>query len=503
MRSGSARGKRLVGAWVSALIGVAGAGSAFAAAPPSPAVTDKTVTEKMNAIFGDYRRDSTPGCAVAMAKDGETVFADAYGMASLELRVPLSADSVFDIGSAAKQFTAASIVLLEQDEKLSLDDPLSRFVPELPEWSRRTTLRQMLHHTSGIRDYTELLPLAGARTADVSTEAEALDMLARQKGLDFPPGSKYSYSNSGYFLLSVVVKRASGRSLRDFAAERIFKPLGMTSTRFVDDHREVVPRRATGYAKARGSGSVASANVYRVAASDWEQNGDGGLQTTVGDLLRWARNFDDPKVGGTALVKAMTTPGRLASGEPIDYALALRVDRDRGLLRVRHGGSWAGFKAEFLRYPERRVTVVTTCNFREAVPSRYARAAARILLPELGEPEPPGASPAPTPTVASSGPFAVSAVSAARFAGAYYSDEIDAIFRVAVRDGGLTLTRRGEDAERLKPLREGVFGSEELGPITFRTDARGSVGGFSIQVGESRFDFVRIPVPLSGSPIAP
>jgi len=487
MNSGSARKRRLVGTW--ALLGLAGAAWALAAAPPS----SPAVTEKMNAIFGDYRRDSTPGCAVAMARDGETVFADGFGMASLELRVPLSADSVFDIGSAAKQFTAASIVLLEQDGKLSLDDPLSRFVPELPEWSRRTSLRQMLHHTSGIRDYTELLPLAGARTADVTTEAEALEMLARQKGLDFPPGTKYSYSNSGYFLLSVVVKRASGRSLRDFAAERIFKPLGMASTRFVDDHREVVPRRATGYAKAR----AASANIYRVAASDWEQNGDGGLQTTVGDLLLWARNFDDPKVGGPALVQAMTTPGRLESGESIDYALALRVDRDRGLLRVRHGGSWAGFKAEFLRYPERRVTVVTTCNFREAVPSRYARAAARILLPELGEPEPPEASRAasPTPVAAPAVAFQVSAASAARFAGAYYSDEIDAIFRVAVRDGGLTLTRRGEDAERLKPVREGVFGSEELGPITFRTDARGSVAGFSIGVGESRFDFVRVPLP--------
>jgi len=267
----------------------------------------------------------------------------------------------------------------------------------------------------------------------------------------------------------------------------------MASTRFVDDHREVVPRRATGYAKAR----AASADIYRVAASDWEQNGDGGLQTTVGDLLLWARNFDDPKVGGPALVQAMTTPGRLASGEPIDYALALRVDRDRGMLRVRHGGSWAGFKAEFLRYPERRVTVVTTCNFREAVPSRYARAAARILLPELGEPEPSEASRAasPTPVAAPAVAFQVSAASAARFAGAYYSDEIDAIFRVAVRDGGLMLTRRGEDPERLKPVREGVFGSEELGPITFRTDARGSVAGFSIGVGESRFDFVRVPLP--------
>lgn len=479
--------------FVWAASGLAGlAGSLVSASPLAAASPDRALAGKVDAIFGEYRRAGTPGCAVAIAKAGETVFADGYGMASLELRVPLTADSVFDIGSAAKQFTAAGIVLLEQDGKLSLDDPLSRFVPELPEWSRRTTLRQMLHHTSGIRDYTSLLDLAGARTADVTTETEALEMLARQKGLDFPPGTKYSYSNSGYFLLSVVVKRASGRSLRDFAAERIFVPLGMTSTRFVDDHREVVPRRASGYSKARG------ASVFRVAASDWEQNGDGGLQTTVGDLLKWDRNFDDPKVGGAALVQALTTPGKLANGNPIDYALALRVDRDRGLARVRHGGSWAGFRAEFLRYPERRVTVVTMCNFAGAAPSRSARAAARILLPELGEPEASGdaaAAPKPTPMLTPPPPPVLSPAALVRFTGEYYSDELDAIYRVFVRDGALTLSRRGAEAERLKPLGADAFEAEESGPMRFSRDAAGGVEGFSIEVGESRLKFVRIRLP--------
>lgn len=549
-----------------------------AAARAGDASPEPALAARVDAIFGEYRRGGSPGCAVAVSRAGETVLADGYGIASLEHGIPITPDTVFDIGSAAKQFTAASIVLLEEDGKLSLDDPLARFVPELPEWARRTTLRQLLHHTSGIRDYTGLLSLAGARTADVTTESEALEMLVRQKGLDFPPGSRYSYSNSGYFLLSVVVARASGRSLREFAAERIFRPLGMTSTRFVDDHREVVPRRATGYSRGGNEGG------FRLAASDWEQNGDGGVQTTVKDLLRWDHNFDEPAVGGRRLVDELTTPGKLSSGEAIDYALALRVDRDRGLKRVRHGGSWAGFKAEFLRYPERRVTVVTTCNFREAVPSRYARAVAAILLPELGPPESsgearrPAASGKPVGRPAEAAPgvywnaerferrrveedggklwysdgagarrralvadghggFAVEGSSAtvvfegrgradkvlvetspdeppgvwslvaarpsppapadlARFAGVYYSGELDASYRVVARDGALVLTRRGADPETLAPLFENAFETPgDVGIVLFTKSVDGKAPSFRIGTGSSQLDFARIQLP--------
>jgi len=272
---------------VAALLCVMGLSSSVAPVSAASPAVPGSLKEKIDGIFSEYRQTDSPspGCAVALARAGETLFADGYGLASLEHGIPITTETVFDIGSAAKQFTAASIVLLEEDGKLSLDDPLARFVPELPEWARRTTLAQLLHHTSGIRDYTGLLDLAGARTPDWTTDRDALEILARQRGLDFPPGTRYSYSNSGYFLLSLVVERASGKPLKDFAAERIFVPLKMASTRFVHDHRDVVPRRATGYAKRRGGG-------WGVAGSDWEQNGDGGLQTTVGDLLRWDHNFD-------------------------------------------------------------------------------------------------------------------------------------------------------------------------------------------------------------------
>ena len=398
--------------------------------PPHHSSSRSGRSPAIDPIFHAYDRKDSPGCALAVVERGKVVEARGYGMASLEHDRPIDADTVFDIGSAAKQFTAASVVLLSLDGKLALDDDVRRYVPELPASGIPFTIRQLLHHTSGLRDYTGLLPLAGARTPDLTTEREALEMLARQKGVEFPPGTRYQYCNSGFFLLSIVVERASGKTLRDFAKERIFGPLGMTSTRFVRDSREVIPRRATGYARARKE--PAGGPEFHVAMSDWEQNGDGGLQTSARDLARWDHNFEQPAVGGAKMIEELTRTGTLSDGKPIDYALGLRVDRDEGILRVRHGGSWAGFKAEFLRYPERRLSVIVTCNVRDAVPSRLARAVAALYLPELArKPAAAGeASPAPPPSAA-----ATSASDSAALAGLYWSERRLEIRRVSFENG--------------------------------------------------------------------
>jgi len=406
-------------------------------------------------------------------------------MASLELGVRNSPDTVFDIGSDAKQFTAASIVLLAQDGVLTLDDEVRKWVPEVPDYGkdRRITLRHLLHHTSGLRDYTDLLPLAGARVEDVTTEREALDLISRQKGLEFTPGTRYSYCNSGYFLLSVVVRRASGKSLRDFAQQRIFTPLGMTSTRFVDDHREIVPRRATGYARTRSG--------YRLATSNWEQNGDGGMLTTVSDLARWDANFDKPlaSVGGPRLIEELTRTFELADGKRVDYGLGLRVDQDGSLRRVRHGGSWAGFKAEFLRYPERRVSVIVLCNRRDAVPSRIARSLAAAEIHDLPstpaaerEPAPPAKPPAAT----------LAEADLRRLTGDFYSDELDTTWRIAVREGRLSVERQGADPEVLLPVSKMEFEARDLGRVVFEPDPSGRAARFEIPVGSSKISFVAV-----------
>ncbi|HEY0558533.1 MAG TPA: serine hydrolase domain-containing protein [Thermoanaerobaculia bacterium] len=233
--------------------------AAVVAGPPTPA-DSQALGRDVDAVFAEYAKPGSPGCSLAVVRDGAIVYEKGYGFASLENGVPLDPkQTVFDIGSTSKQFTAASVLLLAHDAKLSLDDDIHKYVPELPEYGTQitgtpVTLRHLLHHTSGIRDYINLMAMGDFAVEDYTTDGDALTVLARQKKLDFQPGSEHSYSNSGYFLLSFVVKRVSGKPLRDFAQERIFTPLGMSHTQFLNDHMAVVPHRATGYGPHPGGG---------------------------------------------------------------------------------------------------------------------------------------------------------------------------------------------------------------------------------------------------------
>ncbi len=343
----------------------------LAAGPDAPAPPDTKA--KVDAVFKDFDRSDSPGCALGVYRDGQIVYARGYGMANLELGVANSPETVFDIGSTSKQFTAFSIHLLARDGKLSLDDDIRKWLPEIPDYGKTITIRNLLHHTSGLRDYIELLALQGVQTEDLATDADALTILARQKALNFAPGDEHLYSNTGYFLLSIVVRRASGRSLRDFAAERIFEPLGMRHTQFNDSHLRIIANRATGYGKAEAGG-------FEIAMGDWEQTGDGAVQTTVEDLQRWDQNFYDPKVGDTALIEAMLTPGVLNKGKKLAYASALQHGTYRGLPTVSHGGAWVGYRAQLLRFPQQKFSVACLCNLAESNPSRLARQVADVYL---------------------------------------------------------------------------------------------------------------------------
>ncbi len=336
---------------------------------------------RIDAVFADLAVPGSPGCAVAVVKDGRTIHARGYGLASLEHQVPIRPDTVFDIASISKQFTAASIVLLDLEHRLSLDDTIAKHVPEMAVTGRGVTLRQMLHHTGGLRDYLSLLVLAGLEERGVSTPADALEILVRQKGVNFPPGTDYEYCNSGYFLMSEVVRRVTGKSLALFAQERIFEPLGMRSTRFLEDQTLPVPRRATGYSADNEGG-------FRIDMSQYEQIGDGAVVTTVGDMALWDANFYSPKVGGVALLDLLQTPGTLRDGTVLDYGLGLSLDTYGGLRRVRHSGSWAGYRAEFVRYPDERLSVICLCNLEGAEARTRAGRIAAIVLGSRFAPEP-------------------------------------------------------------------------------------------------------------------
>jgi CubicO group peptidase (beta-lactamase class C family) len=296
-----------------------------------------------------------PGCAAAVSLNGEVVFEKAFGLADMEFNVPNTAQTIFESGSVAKQFTAASLVLLQQEGKLSLDDPVRKYIPELPDYGAPLTIRHLLNHTSGLRDWGTVMSLTGAGRGDrVINQDLALDVITHQRGLDFTPGSEYSYSNSGYNLAAIIVERVSKQKFPAFVEERLFKPLGMKNSSWRDDYQRIVPGRAQAYAR-QGNGpwrlNMPFMNVY----------GNGGMLTTVGDWMKWNAMLDSQSLGAP-LVDALQTRGVLNDGRKIAYALGLVVDTYKGLKDVSHGGATAGYQTFLARYPDNKVSVGVMCN---------------------------------------------------------------------------------------------------------------------------------------------
>jgi CubicO group peptidase (beta-lactamase class C family) len=423
---------------------------------PTPPVADTAVTARIDRIFAQWDRSDSPGCALGVFRDGRVVYTRGYGMANLELGVGLSPRSVLDIGSTSKQMTAMAVVLLAQQGKLSLDDDVRKHIPELPAYDKPVTVRQLLTHTSGLRDYLTLWWLAGVDDADFTTEAEALDVIRRQRVLNFPPGEQWLYSNSGYFLASVLVERVSGQSLARFAEEHIFRPLGMRHTRFNNDHRAVVPGRATGYARRDDGG-------FSTSMSDFEQIGDGGVLTSIEDLQRWDENFYTGQVGGRAGIDQLHQQAVLNAGRTQPYALGLIVDTYRGLRRVRHGGSWAGYRAELMRFPERHFSVAVLCNLARTDPTTLARRVAEEYLAPAFAAAPDAAA----PRASGSGAVALAPRELQRYVGLYQSARTGQLRRIRLRGDSLQLT----DLVTALPL-------EATGASRFR--APGAQGGTEV-----------------------
>ncbi|MDQ3997248.1 MAG: serine hydrolase [Gemmatimonadota bacterium] len=391
--------------------------------------TDTSLAARTDRIFVQWDRSDSPGCAVGVFRDGRIAYARGYGMANLELGVALSPQSVLDIGSTSKQITAMAVVLLARQGKLSLDDDVRKHIPELPAYERPVTIRHLLTHTSGLRDYLTLWYLAGIDDADFTTEAEALDIIRRQRVLNFLPGEQRLYSNSGFFLASVLVERVSGKSLAQFADDNIFRPLGMRHTRFNNDHTAVVPGRATGYARRDGGG-------YSISMSDFEQTGDGGVLTSVEDLQRWDENFYTGQVGGREALDELHRRAVLNNGRTEPYALGLIVDTYRGLRRVRHGGSWAGYRAELMRFPDQRFSVAVLCNLAGTDPTTLARRVAdEHLAPSFAAV--PDVLP---PAAGAGGPVTLAARDRERYAGLYQSPRTGELRRVRIRGDSLQLS---------------------------------------------------------------
>ncbi len=331
------------------------------------------IEQKVDQIFAEWDHTVTPGCALAVVKDGNIVYKRGYGIANLEYGIPITPNTIFHIASVSKHFTALAVTLLAHEGKLSLDDEVQKYVPEVPDFGEKITIRHLIHHTSGLRDQWELLVAAGWRMDDVITMQDILDLVSKQKELNFKPGDHHIYCNTGYTLLAFIVERVSGMSMRAFCEERMFKPLGMTKTHFHDDHTMIVPGRAYSYEQV-------GYNQYKHEVLSYANVGATSLFTTAEDLALWDREFYEAKVFGKAVIDEMHTLGKLNNGEELEYAYGLHIAKYKGLRIVEHSGGDAGYRTHLVRFPDQHFSVIVFANLGSISSSRLAYQVADLYL---------------------------------------------------------------------------------------------------------------------------
>jgi CubicO group peptidase (beta-lactamase class C family) len=437
---------------------IAGVAAAAEAQPPA-------LEKSVDAIFSKWK-NTTPGCAVGVAVGGKPVLMKAYGMADLEHDVPNTPDTIFESGSLSKQFTAMAVMLLAKDGRLSLDDQVRKYIPELPDYGVPLTIRHMLTHTSGLRDWGSIASIAGApRTTRAYTHAHVLDIVSRQKALNFTPGTEWSYSNTGFNLAAIIVDRVSGMSFAEFSKRRIFEPLGLTRTSWRDDHQRIVKGRAIAYSTTTGG--------YKIEMPFENVHGNGGLLTTVGDLLRWNENFVQPRVGDAALVAEQMKAGKYSDGRDLEYGLGLFVRPLDDVKNIYHSGSTAGYRAHLNRFPDSHTSVAVLCNGSDGNATNAANNVSRLYLGK-GQ----GITGGVTGGVTAE-PWTPPNLN--EFTGEYWSDEAETKFTAMIDKGRLVLRRRPGVLIELEAVDKDAFRGQQIGTVTFRRNASGAVEGLSIK----------------------
>jgi len=448
----------------------------------APGLQPSTSDLRIDAIFAPWNTKDSPGCALGVFRDGAMAYAKGYGMASLEHDLPNAPDTVFYAGSVSKQFTAMAAALAIQQGKLAYDDPIRKYLPELPPYADAIKVRHLLHHTSGLRDYNTLLSIAGRRDEDAWDNRVVLQMTAKQTQLNFTPGDEYLYSNTGYTLLATIVERATGTKFAAFADANIFKPLGMEVTHYHVDARRLVRHRALAYGGRAGQ--------WTLDTPINERAGAGGLYTSIPDLLKWDENFYTGRVGGPEVLKKLQTPGTLNDGKTLAYAWGLQIGDYRGLPIVEHSGSLGGYRAHLLRVPARHTSVALLCNASSIAPTALARRVVDVVLGDtLTQPARPaaaggsggGAFQTPPPATMPAG------TSLADYAGTYEGAEIDGMFTVTV-DGLKLMMKRETDTEPAVMQQDAAadqFRARGL-VIKFQRDAGKKVIALTVDAGRVR-----------------
>jgi CubicO group peptidase (beta-lactamase class C family) len=390
---------------------------------------------RVDSLFGDIRPDA-PGCAVGVYRAGEPVLVKGYGMASLEEGRPITSATTFNLGSASKPFTALATLMLEERHKLSLDDEVRRYLPELSDSDTPIRIRDLLQHTSGLRDYGSLSELLGR---EIATTPEFLRQMSSNR-LNFTPGTQHEYSHSDFELLGLVVERVAGEPFGTFLEREVLAPLGMTGSRVHDSRGAGIPERASGYEK--------SGEVYRLKVSDSELTGGSNLYASVDDLRHWDRALDEAASGQRTLVARMLQRPTLPNGDTIPYAFGIRKGSYRGLPTVSRGGHVAGMRAELIRFPGKRLTVVTLCNGEHLYAGLLAQRVADLYLGDSAEPR------RERPRIPPPVPIAVTELQ--RYVGFYRSAEAFDLGRIAIVDGKL-VELMGDTAQTMTHLGGGEF----------------------------------------------
>lgn len=431
---------------------------------------------QVDEILAEWDHATTPGAAIAVVRDGEVAYTKGVGSANLEYGVDITPSTVFDIASVSKQLCAYAVALLVDDGLVDLDDDYRDYLPDMPDFGQEITLRHLVYHTSGARDWVGAMVMAGVRMDDTILFDDIMRFARRQRGLNFAPGSEHVYSNTGYNLLAETVARVSGTSFRAFTEERMFAPLGMANTHFHDDHNEIIPRRALSY-------EPVADGAFANAANNLTALGSSSLHSTADDLALWAANLDTHAIGPRGALARMNEPGAPMPGADSTYGFGQVTDSYRGRPILHHSGSWRGFRSHLVRFPEERFAVVVLSNLATFLAGKVARQIADVCLGDrLG-------SPAPSHEAARAEPAGEAYVADAleRYVGDYYSDELDTTYGVVVDDDGLRATHARHAPIRLTARARDTFSGDQwfFGEALF-TRAEGRVDGFLLSIARVR-----------------
>jgi CubicO group peptidase (beta-lactamase class C family) len=438
--------------------------------------------QALDPVFGNWNKPGSPGVAVMVVRERKVLYSRSFGLASLEYGLPITPQTTFNAGSIAKQFTATAILMLAAEGKLSIDDGIHRYVPELPEFGHRITLRQLLNHTSGLRDIWALTYLAGWMSADVRTQRQALRLLSRQKTLNFTPGTGFIYSNSGYILLAEVVARVSGQAFPAWMTEHIFMPLGMTDSYFYQDHTRVLTGNASSY------NSLSRDKGFARDILNSGLVGSGNIVTTAADLAKWSAYLVSAEIGEEPLLSRLSEQATLPAGSQTGYGMGLFVGTHRGVPIVQHGGASAGYRSHLLIFTDDQLAIVILGNVNTVRANELATEVADIVLSDRKKTPSPGAVPSE----------GVPALAHTAFTG-LYTFGTDLLLDVRQADGRLFFLFGGSTAREMFASGPYSFVTTEEGvSLTFEPGEDNTVSRVVLEAQGRKFQGLRAePVALT------